>query len=435
MSVVIGNKVLAKGSPDHILAKCTHWTDGENKYELDEDKREKIIQHYERMAKGALRVLAFAEGNLSNNEDLGDLEDGDVERNLVFVGLVGMIDPPRDEVRPAVRKCREAGIHVVVITGDYGITAEAVARELGIVEDIPPIVLTGKEVKTMSDTELAKILADKKTPVIFARSLPEQKMRIVRILQEQEEVVAMTGDGVNDAPALKKADIGVAMGITGTEVTKEVATMILMDDSFASIVSAVKEGRRIYENLKKFIWFIFSCNIGELFVIFAAIILQMDLPLTAVLILAVDLGTDILPAIALGVDKGEKGLMLRKPRSMHQRLLNRNFVGSFLLTGIVIGFSVYGAFWMVYSIVTENLAHAQSVAFAALVLVQLVNAFSARSSRVSIFRMNPFSNYFLLLAVFTSVLMVLTMIYLPFFNDVLRTYPLNHYDWWIVGCG
>jgi Ca2+-transporting ATPase len=442
MSVVVNkpsaHKVLVKGSPDDVLEKCTHWSDGEKIHKLDVTKRAKIQQHYERMAENALRVLAFAvrsvEGdNLPENE-------AEAEQGLTFLGLVGMIDPPRSEVRAAVSKCRTAGIRVIVITGDFGITAEAIARELGIVHGKKVTVLTGKEVKKMSDRELKKMLKNRDRAVIFARSLPEQKMRIVQLLQEQGEIVAMTGDGVNDAPALKKSDIGIAMGITGTEVSKEAATMILMNDSFASIVTAVAEGRRIYENLKKFIWFIFSCNIGELVVIFAAILFQFPLPLTAVLILSVDLGTDILPAIALGVDEAEEGLMQKKPRPVGQRLMRGRFVWNFLWTGLAIGVTVTGAFlwtviqdgWTWSQGAAGDWHHATTVAFAALVMVQLVNAFSARSDRQSIFKMSLLSNHFLVLAVLSSVLLVLVMLYVPGLNTALKTTPLGWGDWVVV---
>ncbi len=446
MSIVTSTKsvekklVYTKGSPDHILEKSTKWFDGENIFDLDDAKRAKIRAHYERMAENALRVLAFAyrevEGDIPKTED-------EAEQDLVFCGLVGMIDPPRDEVKDAVVKCRTAGIRVIVITGDFGITAEAIARELGIVKGKHVKVLTGAEVKEMSDDAISEILGDKDQYVIFARSLPEQKMKIVQILQDHGEIVAMTGDGVNDAPALKKANIGVAMGITGTEVSKEAATMILTNDSFASIVTAVEEGRRIYENLKKFVWFIFSCNVGELVVIFASILFVLPLPLTAVLILCIDLGTDILPAIALGVDSPEKNLMVHKPRDPKQKLMSKDFVTSFFMVGATIGAASMAVFvWGLYqmgwqwgdglNIEMSALIKAQTLAFAVLVVVQLVNAFGARSFTRSIFAMNPFRNHFLVLAVMCSVLMVLMMIYVPLLNTLLKTAPLNLKDWGVV---
>ena len=438
MSVWVGKEVLVKGSPDQVLEHCQFWSDGKTTHPLTPERKKIIQRHYERMAEKAYRVLAFAQRNTHSSQ--GPQTAADAEKNLTFLGLVGMIDPPRSEVRNAIDLCHTAGIRTIVITGDFGITAEAVARELGMIRECEAIVLTGTQVTNMTDTELKKILRDREQPVIFARSLPEQKMRIVDLLQSEGEVVAMTGDGVNDAPALKKADIGVAMGITGTEVSKEAATMILTDDSFSSIVTAVEEGRRIYENLKKFVWFIFSCNIGELTVIFAAIIFQYPLPLTAILILCIDLGTDILPAIALGVDEAEDHIMQRPPRDPKKRLLNKNFVQYFLGIGLVIGASVTGAFlytlmgdgWTFDQGLNVEVTHAVTVAFVSLVFVQLLNAFSARSNRTSIFRQNIFSNHFLILALMSSVLMTLLMVYVPWMNMILKTTPLNAADWGVV---
>ncbi len=445
MSVISDGKVLVKGSPDQVLEKCTHWHDGEKLNKLTLQKKKQIIQHYNQMAENALRVLAFAEKKIGARH----LAEGDIpktaeeaETDLVFVGLVGMIDPPRSEVRGAIKKCRTAGIRVIVITGDYGITAEAIARELGIVRGNNVRVLTGSEVQKITDQDLLEMLSDESKSLIFARALPEQKMRIVSLLQEKGEIVAMTGDGVNDAPALKKADIGVAMGITGTEVSKEAATMILMNDSFASIVTAVGEGRRIYENLKKFVWFIFSCNIGELFLIFAAILFSFPLPLTAILILCIDLGTDILPAIALGVDNPEKNLMNRPPRNVKEKLMKGYFVKSFLMVGSVIGLSVTMAF--LYTLEKDgwafgmaddaiDLKHSMTVAFASLVIVQLVNAFSARSFKVSVFKKNPLSNHFMIVSILTSLLLVFAMLYIPILNDLLKTVPLHADDLIVVG--
>ena len=438
MSVISGKQVLVKGSPDHVLAKCTHWTDGQKTYAMTKAKLKKIHAHYERMAGKALRVLAFAKKTIPAQADRTKADQ--LEKGLVYTGLVGMIDPPRAEVAKAVKQCETAGIRVVVITGDYGITARAVAKELGILKTGPSILLSGAETQKLSDTALKKILRNRNVPVIFARSLPDQKMRIVSLLQSMGEIIAMTGDGVNDAPALKKADIGVAMGITGTQVSKEAATMVLTNDSFASIVTAIEEGRRIYDNLKKFVWFIFSCNIGELVVIFAAILFQFPLPLTAVLILCVDLGTDILPAIALGVDPAEEGLMKKKPRDPKGKVLNKQFVLDFLLIGGVIGVSVTGAFlwtvledgWTWGAPVSGEYYHAMTVAFASLVFVQLVNAFSSRSDSRSIVCQNPFSNIFLVVAVLSSIALVMSMIYIPFLNEILKTAPLQATDWLVV---
>jgi len=445
MSVLVKSRenleVLVKGSPDQVLEKCTYWFDGVKKHKLTDKKLESIRAHYTQMAENALRVLGFAYRTVKSNEDVNTEEIA--ENELVFVGLVGMIDPPRAEVKEAVDECRDAGIRVVVITGDFGITAKAIAQELGIVRNNKVRVLTGVEVDEMSDKTLTYLLQERDQALIFARSLPAQKMRVVELLQAQGEIVAMTGDGVNDAPALKKANIGIAMGITGTEVSKEAATMILMNDSFASIVRAVEEGRRIYANLRKFVWFIFSCNIAELFVIFAAILFVLPLPLTAILILCVDLGTDILPAIALGVDNAEKGLMKQKPRNIEEKIMNKAFVIDFLITGAVIGGSVLLVFlmalyfdgWNFGDVVEGEFYHAITVAFTTLVFVQLVNAFSSRSFTKSVFQQSFFNNQFLLVSVLVSVLLVLCIAYIPFLNDVLKTTNLTVQDWGLVAIG
>lgn len=438
MSVLADGKVLVKGSPDQLLEQCTHWTDGVTVHRMTAQKREKIQMHYERMAQNALRVLAFAQRDIADGEDIDS--EKVAEQKLVFQGLVGMIDPPRSEVRMAVSECQTAGIRVIVITGDFGATAEAIARELGIVQGQDVLVLTGNEAQKLTDKELSKILKDRSKSVIFARSLPEQKMRVVQLLQAQGEVIAMTGDGVNDAPALKAADIGVAMGITGTEVSKEAATMILTDDSFASIVTAIREGRRIYENLKKFVWFIFSCNIGELVTVFAAIVFDFPMVLTAILILAIDLGTDILPAIALGVDDAQEDLMKRPPRDQKKRLMNASFIKYFALTGFVIGLGVVGVYlltlirdgWTWGDNGIDN-THAQTVAFVSLVCVQLLNTFSARSETISIFKQKLFSNHFLVLANISSLFLVCLMVYVPFLNRLLGTVPIDAADWFLVG--
>ncbi|MCB9809954.1 cation-translocating P-type ATPase [Candidatus Peribacteria bacterium] len=439
MSTVAGGTVRVKGSPDAVLERCMHYHDGNAVQPMTDAKRAEIQQHYRHMAENALRVLAFAEKSVT----LSPSTEAEAESALVFLGLIGMIDPPRSEVRDAVAQCRYAGVRVIVITGDYGITARAIASELGIVYENNDLVLTGTDVDAMSDQQLQEILRERSKAVIIARALPAQKRRIVSLLQDLGEVVAMTGDGVNDAPALKKADIGVAMGITGTEVSKEAATMVLQDDSFASIVTAVGEGRRIYGNLKKCVWFIFSCNIGELITIFAAIIFQFPLPLTAVLILCVDLGTDILPAIALGTDTAEKNLMTHPPRDPKARMMRGGFVWSFALMGALIGLSVVAAY--IYTLYGDavfsagetwraltHTEHAQTVAFSALVMVQLLNVFSARSDTAPLTR-RFWDNSFLLVSVLSSVLLVLLMLYLPWLNRILGTVPLGIQDWGVVG--
>ncbi len=444
MSALAGWKILVKWSPDHVLAHCTHIDDGTEVRVMTETDLENIRDKYTHMAEQALRVLAFAERTYTKTPK----DETEAEEGLTFIGLVGMIDPPREEAKVAVGECKDAGIRVIVITGDYGITAGAIGKELGIISKIIgrdhakkelQNVFVGEDVAKISDEELKKILARKES-LIFSRALPADKMRIVSLLQELGEVVAMTGDGVNDAPALKKADIGIAMWIAGTEVSKESATMILMNDSFASIVKAVEEGRRIYQNLKKFIWYMFSSNTGELVTVTASIIFFIPNALTAVLILCINLGTDILPAIAMWVGPADRENMKMPPRDPRARIVNRKFIMSFIITGITIGLCVVGIFlitllgdgWTYGTIDNGNWQHAVTAAFAGLVIIQMVNTFSAIAPTRSIFETNYLANLYHLGAVTLSVLLVLAIVYIPFLNSVLGTEPLGYKDWGII---
>ncbi|MDP2624804.1 MAG: HAD-IC family P-type ATPase, partial [Candidatus Peregrinibacteria bacterium] len=290
-----------KGAPDEVIKCCTHVYENGKIIKLTPKKKKEIQKVNMEMAEKTLRVLAFAEREMDGQgipKDKKGYSKALVESKMVFLGLMGMIDPPRKEVFEAVAKAHTAGIKIYMVTGDYGPTAHAIGKELGIVKGDNIEIITGSQLKQYNDKKLRKLLRDKDKEVLFARVSPEHKLKIVRALKHNGEIVAMTGDGVNDAPALKRADIGVAMGITGTDVSKEAADMVLVDDSFGTIVTAIEEGRTIYNNLKKFVFYIFSCNIGELLTVFTAIILGIPAPLTAILILAVDLGTDVLPAIA-----------------------------------------------------------------------------------------------------------------------------------------
>jgi len=442
MSVVATNSrdesfVFVKGSPDHVLDTCTHFWNGESSELMTTEKRQEIQSIYDDLASQALRVLALAYKPITTiPETMEHAESG-----LIYVGLAGMIDPPREDVKDAIIKTKAAGIRTIVITGDYGITASVIATELGIVDVDNHRVITGDELETVDDETLADILNDREHGVIFARTQPAQKMRIVEALQKNGEIVAMTGDGVNDAPALKRANIGVAMGITGTEVSKEAATLILLDDSFATIVRAVQEGRRIYDNLKKFVLYTLSSNVGELVVIFISILSGIPLILTAILILTINLGTDILPAIALGVDPGDDDVMQRKPRDPQSRVLNSSFLKRLFMIGGIIGLFVIAAF--IYTLISdgwvwgtdfdaETLKHGQTLAFATLVIIQLMNSFSVKSEK-PIKLKQLFNNHFHFFAIMVSMLIVLAVVYLPFFNRVLGTMPLDIHDWIVIG--
>lgn len=445
------NELWTKGSPDEVLKRCDRiFTQGKIRTINDSD-REFIKDHYTRMASQALRVIAFAfrdtlslnTHGIASSSLSGAPRNDIIEENFIFVGLAGMIDPPREEVKHAVQLCKKAGIRILVITGDYGITAKAIGKQIGLADDQTTPVL-GEDLEKMTDPDLDTLLKSNhhtKSALIFSRVNPEHKRRIVDRLKFLNEVVAVTGDGVNDAPALKRADLGIAMGITGTEVSKETANMILLDDSFASIVEAVKEGRKIYANLKKFTWFIFSTNIGELVVVFFAILLQVPAPLTALLILAVNVGTDLFPAIALGVDHAEPRNMERPPRNPSDRILSKPFITHFLLLGLFMGSVVLGLyFWKLssfgwnfgdeLSLTDPKYLEAVSMAFATLVIIQLCNAFNARSFHHSIFKLPTL--WYLWGAVLLSVLLVVAMLHLPSLQNLFHTKALTLSDWVLV---
>lgn len=437
MSVVHDPRILSKGAPEQLLEVCTHYYDGKKVQKLDQKKRAEISKQTIAFANQALRVLAFAYRDVASGE-LKNLSVEKAERNLVFVGLLGMRDAPRPEVAEAVRLCQKAGIRITVATGDNGLTTAAIAREIGIADKTTP-VFTGEEIRKFSDKKLTKILRTKQN-LIFARVKPSDKLRIVEIYKKLGEIVAVTGDGVNDAPALKRADIGVAMGRTGADVAREAASLVLTDDSFASIVAAVAEGRRIYANMRKFIAFIFSCNIGELAVVFFAILLGLPLPLTAILILLVNLGTDLLPSLALGIDPIDPEIMNQPPRDPHQRIMQGRYIRHFVFTGLIIGVLVLGGYvsmlylhgWRpggVFEAGSTLHRSAATFAFATLVIAQLFNAFNFRSERLSAFSAKLKTNWQLWGAIFLSVLMVLLVVELPLFQTLFKTTHLNYQEW------
>ena len=311
--------LLVKGAPDIVITRCSFYEREGEIVPLSPEKEQEIKKAMEEMAQKALRVLAFAwrkmeEGITPSPED---------EKDLIFVGLMGMIDPPRPEARSALEEANKAGITTVMVTGDNPVTARAIAEELGMFSP-QDLVITGQELDSFSPEELKTKI---KKIRVFARVWPEQKLKIVEALQANEEVVAMTGDGVNDAPALKKADIGVAMGVSGTEVAKESADMILTDDNFATIVHAIKEGRVIFDNIRKFVVYLLSCNLGEIFTIFIPILVGWHSPLVPVQILLINLVTDGLPALALGMDSPEPDVMMRKPRHPREGIVNSHYMG------------------------------------------------------------------------------------------------------------
>ncbi len=409
--------VYTKGAPDVVLELCTHVLEDGIINPLTEEKREKILSTYNEMASRALRALGMAYKNVSEVPKY----DETIEKGLIFVGIQGMRDDPRPEVKDAIILCKEAGIKSMMITGDFKATALAIAEGIGISGK----ALTGKELDSLSDEELEKEIEN---IAVVARVSPEHKTRIVSALKDKGYTVAMTGDGVNDAPSLKKADIGVAMGITGTDVAKEASDMILTDDNFASIVSAVEEGRHIYDNIIKFIYFLLSCNVGEILVLFFALLLGLSRPLIPIQILWVNLVTDGIPALALGVDPIEEGIMKRKPSHYGESIFaegrGRSIVvlGFFMGVLVLVGFSFFG----------KGEDHAQTLAFTILVLVQLVHSFNCRSDRISIFKLGFFSNRYLVAAVLSSVVLQLLVVYVPVLQPLFGTVSLKLEDWGVI---
>jgi Ca2+-transporting ATPase len=338
-----------------------------------------------------------------------------------------MIDPPRPEAKAAIAVCAEAGIRPVMITGDHPLTAQAVARELGLLENGGRVV-TGAELEKMSDEQLQR---DVEEISVYARVSPAHKLRVVTAWQARGHIAAMTGDGVNDAPSLKKADIGIAMGITGTDVTKEAAAMTLTDDNFASIVAAVEEGRGVFDNVKKYLMYLLSSNIGEIGLMAGAALMGLPLPLTAVQILYVNLATDGLPALALSVDPPEKGLMKRKPRNARTGIFTRPVVMLMVLGGIWSTIINLGLFtWALGS--GRTLEESMTMTFVSLVLIQFFKAYNFRSDRHSILN-KPFENKWLNLAVGWELLLLVAIVYLPFLHEAFSTYSLTLTDWLIVG--
>ena len=403
-------RLLAKGAPDVLLAKCTHVRTPHGTLPLSDTMRRKLLAQNDRMAADALRVLGFA-----MREGGGLREEG-----LTFLGLVGLLDPPRREVYGAVRQCRSAGVRPIMITGDHAVTARAIAQEVGIFSDGDRVV-TGAELNTLSDAELAALLPNIS---VFARVTPEHKLRIVRAFKAQGHVVAMTGDGVNDAPAVKEADIGVSMGLTGTDVTKEAASVILLDDNFATLVHAVEEGRVIYQNIRKFIRYLLSCNIGEVVTMFFAMLCGMPIPLIPIQILLINLVTDGLPAIALGLEPAEADVMQRPPRGKNESVFSHGLAATILTRGLLIGLTTLGVFYTLYH-QTGDLATARTAGLLTLVLTQLIHVFECKSETRGLFSIPLLNNRALLLAVLVSMFFMYLVLYHPFFASIFRTVPLD----------
>jgi len=415
-----------KGAPDVVLQYCDCiMVDGQAQ-PLTEEKRKAVLDANQEMARQALRVLGVAFRPITQAPE--SPMPRDVEVNLTFLGLLGMIDPARPEVKMAMRIARKAGLKSVMVTGDYKDTAEAIAREVGLLS-LGGRVLTGAELDQMSEAQLVEIVEQVDA---YARVSPAHKMKIVDALKDRGHVVAMTGDGVNDAPALKRADIGIAMGITGTDVSKETADMVLTDDNYASIVSAIEEGRIIYSNIRKSVFYLISCNIGEILIIFLSMLAGLPIPLRPIQLLWLNLVTDGAPALALGLEKGDPDIMERPPRPPLEPVINQEMLIGIIVQAIVMTSAVLAAFLYGLRRFPENLAGAQTVAFATLIMSELLRAFTARSERYPLFRIGVLSNRWMLWAVCSSFALLLLVMYVPFLQPVFGTVSLNPGDWLVM---
>jgi Ca2+-transporting ATPase len=415
-----------KGAPDVALPRCHSILEEGRPVELTPARRQHIGNVNRDLGQEALRVLAVAYRPLDKVPDELDAEQ--VEQDLILIGLVAMIDPARPEVGPAVARARRAGIRTIMVTGDYPDTAQAIAQEIGLLRSEGEVI-AGVELGDMTDGELAERIGNVD---VFARVSPQHKVRIVEALRARNHVVAMTGDGVNDAPALKRADIGVAMGITGTDVSKEVADMVLTDDNYASIVSAIEQGRVIYSNIRKFVYYLLSCNTAEIMIIFLAALAGQPSPLNPIQLLWLNLLTDGAPALALGLEKGDPDIMEQPPRPPREPVVDRSMMRGIVVQTVAITAAVLIAFGVGLGWGNGNPALAQTMAFVTLSASELVRAYTARSERVSLFKLGVFSNRIMQYAVGVSVLLLLAAVYIPFLQNVFDTVPLGGREWLLV---
>ncbi len=413
-----------KGAPDVVLDLCSHIMTADNGHQvLTDARRQEILSANEVMTGDALRVLGVAYRTIAEVPD--DITHADLEKDLVFVGLIGMIDPARVEVKDALHTARDAGIRTIMITGDYPNTARAIAEEIGLLQPGRQ-VMTGADLNKLTDAEMIENVRETD---VYARVSPQHKMRIVQALRANEEVVAMTGDGVNDAPAIKQADIGVAMGITGTDVAKGAADMVLTDDNYASIVSAVEQGRVIYSNIRKFVYYLLSCNAAEIMVIFLATLFGWPIPLTAIQLLWLNLVTDGAPALALGTEPGDPDIMGRPPRPPREPIINKRMQIGILVQTIAITAVTLGAFAIGRYIDPEHAEHAQTMAFVTLSLSELFRAYTSRSEYYPLFKIGVFKNKVMNWAVLGSFVLILAVLYIPFLQPIFNTTPLGLEPW------
>lgn len=419
-----GLKVFTKGAIDSILKISNKALLGEEIVALNDEVRKSILMAADEMSDEALRVLACAYKEI----DSSNVSIDSLETNLIYVGMMGMIDPPRLEVRDSIKLCKSAGITPIMITGDYRNTAFAIAKELGIAENIDETI-SGDEIDKFTEETFNENIKDYK---VFARVSPEHKVKIVKAFKSHGNIVSMTGDGVNDAPSLKTADIGVAMGITGTDVAKGAADMILTDDNFTTIVSAVEEGRNIYNNIRKSIIFLLSCNFGEIVTLFVAILLNWDTPLLPIHILWVNLITDSFPALSLGVDPGDKGVMNDPPRNPKESLFSGRFGVLLAINGAIMGALTLVAFRVGEYLYPDSLMHAQTMAFVVLAVSQLFYSLSVRNPKKTLFEIGPLTNKYLLGAICLGILLQLAIISIPPIAEIFKVFTLTSRDWGFV---
>jgi Ca2+-transporting ATPase len=412
-------QVFVKGAAEIILDSCSRICKRGKITRMTSEDKKIILSENKKMADNALRVLGFAWKKLGKEKDM--------ESNLVFIGLAGMIDVPREGVKEDIAICRKAGIKVVMITGDHKDTAVAIAKQLDLIKNDEEKVLVGSDLDKMSDDELKKTVLDVS---VYARVNPEHKVRILNALKRHGHIVAMTGDGVNDAPALKNSDIGVAMGIKGTDVAKEASDMILSDDHFSTIVSAVKEGRRIYDNILKFVLYLLSSNIGEILIVFIAIMIGLPLPLVAVQLLWINLVTDALPAVALGSEPVEKYIMERKPRNPKERILGKDMLITMIIVGIIICAGTLAVFY--WALMQGGYVYATTMAFTTVVIFEMFNVLNCKSMTRSVLNAGIFSNKKLIYAIISSVILQAIVIYIPVLDIAFDTVPLTLTDWIII---
>jgi magnesium-transporting ATPase (P-type) len=440
------SRVFVKGAPKELLELSTKIILGGNIIDLTSSKKSEIIARLDGFAKDGLRVLGFAYRGFEA-QDISDTSAQKVERDLIFIGITGMYDPPRPEVKGAVSVCKKAGIRVVMITGDYQVTALSIARQVGIVSSAEPEVITGADFANLTDVQLKDKIIKKE--VIFARVNPEHKLRVVNVFKEMGNIVAVTGDGVNDAPALKRADIGIAMGLRGTDVAKESAEMILIDDNFASIVAAIEEGRAVFENIRKFIVYIFAHLVPEAVPYIFYVIFKIPVPITVMQILAIDLGTETLPALALGVERPEAGIMELPPRPKEKGVIDKMVLfRGYIVLGLLNAAAVMLAYYFVLyrggwrpgmqlepnDTTFTNPLHlkAATIVFVGIVVMQIANVFACRSEKYSAFRIGFFNNKLIFCGIVFELIFTAALIYTPFFQKIFQTTGLGWKDWGIL---